>query len=308
MKTINLRGFAAALLLTALTIMPAPAASPAASPVTLVPAETTVDAGLANLLLGTWWADDIKENGSLSIERTYLRNGRFMSTTAFHPAVDRIATSEMARPQNAEGKWRIEQDVLIEEIERSIPPIEPAAQTSRRRVRVEGPDHIHLLPVEGSGAEIVLYRKPLTTATHVRAVLAPVPEPGTPGDWIVFDQDRMNVSHYDKSTITRNGDFVAVWTRSRLTPAGLEKSRELAAATPQEANRILEVGELRRIIDCRLRLVKNRQIRIHFGGGEQLTSNYLTESPLEWDRIRAQFDDATVLAGQVCPVSATTGR
>lgn len=308
MKTTHFQGFVAALLLTALTTMPAPAASPAASPVTLVPAEATVDAGLANLLFGTWWADDIKENGSLSIERTYLRNGRFMSTTAFHPAVDRIGTSEMVRPQNAEGKWRIEQDVLIEEIERSNPPIEPAAQTSRRRVRVEGPDHIHLLGVDGNEGETVLYRKPLTIAAHVRAVLAPVPEPGTPGDWVVFNQDRLNVSHYDKSTITRNGDFVAVWTRFRLTPAGLAKSRELAAATPQETNRIMEVGEVRRIIDCRLRLVKNRQIRMHFSGGEQLTSDYPTDSPLEWDRIRAQFDDTTVLAGQVCPVSATTGR
>jgi len=304
MKTINLRSLTAALLLTALTAGPALAASPAA----LVPAEATVDAGLADLLFGTWWADDIKENGSFSIERTYLRNGSFMSTTAFNPAVDRIATSEMVRPQNAEGKWTIERDVLVEEIERTFPPGDTPGPTSRRRVRVEGPDHIHLLAVDGSQGETVLYRKPLTTAAHVRAVLAPVPEPGSPGDWVEFNQDRMNVSHYDRSTITRNGDFVAVWTRSRLTPVGLAQSRELAAATPQEATRILEVGEMRRIIDCRLRLAKNRQLRMHFSGGEQLTSNYLTDSPLEWDRLRAQFDEGTTLAAQVCPAPSTTGR
>lgn len=304
MKRISSRGFAAALLLTSLSAGPAPAASPAA----LVPTEATIDAGLADLLFGTWWSDDIKENGSISMERRYLRNGRFASTSTFHPAVDRIGTSEMGRPQKAAGKWRIERDVLVEEIERTEPPIDTPVPTSRRRVRVDGPDHIHLLAVDDGQGETVLYRMPLTTVAHVRAVLAPVPEPGSPGAWVQFSEDRLNVSHYDRSTITRNGDFVAVWIRFRQTPVGLAQSRELAAATPQEATRILEMGEVRRIIDCRLRLVKNRQSRMYFSGGEQLTTNYLTDSPLEWDRLRPQHDDGTVLAAQVCPPLKAAGH
>ncbi len=294
-----LRGFVVAAALAGLPVGQPLAAAP--PPSVAAPVEPKVDARLAATLIGTWYADRIEDAGTLDIERSYFRDGTFKAVIGFHPAVDQVGTPEMVRPLRTAGKWRVEGDVLIEEIERISPPGADHPSTNRLSVQVESPERIVLRAAEDNAGGTPFRRKPITSAAHLRIYNQPRPDPGEPGDWQRYNETPITITYYDASTLERSGDFVAVWTRADLTPAGLDKSRQLAAELPaSHQSLIMEHAYLRLLVDCPRRLIKAREARIH-AAGRVVLNDFAGEDPLDWPRIRSYNDDNAKLLSRVCP-------
>ncbi len=298
----RLRGLVVAGVLAGLPVgQPLAAAPPAAA---AAPVEPQVDARLAATLVGTWYADRIEDAGTLDIERSYFRDGSFKTVIGFHPAVDQVGTPEMTLPLRTAGKWKIEGDVLIEDIERVSPPDADHPPINRQRVRVEGPDRIVLRAADDSADGTLFRRKPVTSVAHLRIYNQPRPEPGEPGAWERYSETPIVISYYDASTLQRSGDFVAVWTRGDMTPAALDKAREIAAKLPaSHQGLIMEHTYVRLLVDCPRRLIKPREVRVH-SAGRVTVHDFAGEDPLDWPRIRSYNDANADLFHRVCPAPA----
>lgn len=263
-------------LLATVFIPPARADAPPAAEISDATDPTYRDAKLADYLVGTWFVDQVEEGVQWSIEYTYSADRKFVSN------VTRADLTHGIQKFLVSGSWSVDGDVVTEIIEKSSFPAHKVPKTKRTRTLVVDATHLIFIDLE-SDVRIAFERKPETTDEHVRRVRDAVPDPGSDA-WVEVERGPAGISSYDKSTLDRRGDIVGVWIRVELSDAAIDAMKKQSPTG--SAGPGIKSMSTYTLTDCRLKLIRPRQLRFTLSDGQEMSMSFPTAEPGQWERLR----------------------
>ncbi len=257
------------------------------------------DEKLAQYLVGTWYNETISSTEITESEQTYKADGTFSGTFNVY-RLPTITSIGILIKGTFSGIWHVEGDISIETgLEMSM-PLFPLPNTGKYRNTDIQPDQYTSEDVS-SGKKNVPRRKPLTTGQHSQVFNKPWPEPFLTDAWIQFHKDSTGIEYYDKLTIQRYDDIVGVWIRGDMSEAAISEAREHASKDRSGLPAlIMEKTLIYKLVDCKRKLIKPRDIRIYSGGRLVAASKYEGEDPMNWSRIKAMDDSEIELMKITC--------
>ncbi len=268
-------------LLATVFIPPVRADAPPAAEISDATDPTYRDAKLANYLVGTWFVDQVEEGVQWSIEYTYSADRKFVGNVTRADLTHGISPNAIQKFLLS-GSWSVDGDVLTETTEKSSFPAFEAPKTERARTLVVDATHLIFIDLE-SGKRVAPERKPETTDEHVRRVRDAVPAPGSDA-WVEVERGPAGISSYDKSTLDRRGDIVGVWIRVELSDAAIDAMKKQSPTG--SAGPGIKSMSTYTLTDCRLKLIRPRQLRFTLSDGQEMSMSFPTAEPGQWERLR----------------------
>lgn len=253
------------------------------------------DEKLAQYLIGTWYHDDddISSTKIYESETTYKADGTYFETVKFYMSNTTTNIGNLNKVTFS-GIWHVEGDIIIETVQEMSMPLFPLPKTGKYRITDIQPDQ-HTSEDVSSGEKSAYRRKPSTTEQHSQVFNKPWPEPVLTNGWTQFHKSSVGILYYDKSTIQRYGDVVGVWFREDLSEAAISEAREHASKIRSGLPVvIMEKSFIYKLIDCKRKLIKGRDIRIYSGGKLVAESKYEREDPMNWSRIIKPRNDVEI--------------
>jgi hypothetical protein len=262
------------------------------------------DSKLAQYLVGTWYKDKKEESVIISDEVTFEADGTVSAELSFSPVPDVVSNTNVPNAITYSGAWRIDGDIVIETVEKmSVPLVKPLPKTDKFRITVFGPDERTSQSLE-TGNIVTYHRKPTITEQHQQLFHQTWPAPSSTDTWVEFHKDPITTSYFDKSTIQRYGYIVKVWIRADMSEAAIDNARKQHKQLKDRGSTltgiIMEQVFIYHLLDCRRRLTKPREIRIHERGQLVASSDYGDEDPEYWTRITRFDDNMIALMENIC--------
>lgn len=261
------------------------------------------DSKLAQYLVGTWYQDEKEDSVIISDEVTFEADGTVSSELSYSPVSDVVSNTNVPNSITYSGAWRIDGDIVIETVEKMSVFLKPLPKTGKFRITVIGPDERTSQSLE-TGKIVTYHRKPTITEQHQQLFHQTWPAPSSTDTWVEFHKDPITTSYFDKSTIQRYGYIVKVWIRADMSEAAIDNARkqhkQLKDRDSTVTGIIMEQGFIYHLLDCRRRLTKPREIRIHERGQLVASSDYGDEDPEYWTRITKFDDNMIALMEKIC--------
>ncbi len=239
------------------------------------------DAKLADYLVGTWFIDKVEDGVQWSSEFTYGADRKFVGTITRVDLTQGMGPNTIHTMQLS-GSWSVDGDVSTEITEKTSSPDYQVPHTERARTLVVDATHLIFIDLE-SGKRSVHERKPETTDEHVRRVRDAVPDPGS-NAWVEVERGPAGISSYDKSTLDRRGDIVGAWIRVELSDATIDAMKKQSPGG--SAGPGIKSMRTYTLTDCRLKLIRPRQLRFTLTNGQEMSMSFPTAEPGQWERLR----------------------